>query len=31
MYDDVRNIIPTFSEDQVMYPFVQKVKEYLMQ
>lgn len=31
MYDDVRAIIPTFTEDQVMYPFVQKVKEYLMQ
>jgi histidine ammonia-lyase len=30
MYDDIRVIIPTFKEDQVMYPFVQKVKEYLM-
>jgi histidine ammonia-lyase len=30
MYDDVRKIIPTFKEDQVMYSFVQKVKEYLM-
>ncbi|MFD2943547.1 HAL/PAL/TAL family ammonia-lyase [Flavobacterium notoginsengisoli] len=29
-YDDVRNIIPTFKEDQVMYPFVQKVKDYLI-
>lgn len=30
MYDEVRNIIPEFKQDQVMYPFVQKVKEYLM-
>lgn len=29
IYNDVRNIIPTFSNDQVMYPFVQQVKEYL--
>ena len=30
MYDDVRKIIPIFKEDQVMYPFVQKVKDYLI-
>ncbi|MCG2610976.1 aromatic amino acid ammonia-lyase [Flavobacterium sp. SM15] len=30
MYDEVRNIIPEFKQDQVMYPFVQKVKDYLM-
>ena len=30
MYDEVRAIIPTFKEDQVMYPFVQKVKDYLI-
>lgn len=30
MYEDIRTIIPTFKEDQVMYPFVQKVKDYLM-
>ena len=30
MYDDVRKIIPEFKEDQVMYPFVQMVKDYLM-
>ncbi|SEN65090.1 histidine ammonia-lyase [Flavobacterium sp. CF108] len=29
-YDDVRTIIPTFKEDQVMYPFVQGVKDYLI-
>jgi len=29
-YDDVRNIIPEFKEDMVMYPFVQKVKDYLI-
>ena len=31
MYDDVRKIIPTFKEDQVMYPFIQKVKTYMME
>lgn len=30
IYDDIRIIIPEFKEDQVMYPFVQKVKEYLI-
>ena len=30
IYDDVRAIIPTFKDDQVMYPFVQKVKDYLI-
>lgn len=30
LYDEVRAIIPTFEQDQVMYPFVQKVKAYLM-
>lgn len=30
IFDDVRAIIPIFKEDQVMYPFVQKVKEYLI-
>jgi histidine ammonia-lyase len=30
MYDDIRLIIPVFKEDQVMYPYIQKVKEYLM-
>ena len=31
IYDDVRKIIPTFKEDQVMYPFIQKVKEYMIE
>ncbi len=31
MYDDVRAIIPTFKEDQVMYPYIQKVKDYLIE
>ena len=31
MYDDIRTIVPEFKEDQIMYPIVQKVKEYLMQ
>ena len=30
MYDDIRNIIPAFSEDQVMYPYVEQVKQYLI-
>jgi len=30
IYTDIRAIIPTFMEDQVMYPFVQKVKDYLI-
>ena len=29
-YDDVRKIIPVFKEDMVMYPFVQQVKDYLI-
>ncbi|MBC5833696.1 aromatic amino acid lyase [Flavobacterium sp. F372] len=30
MYDDIRAIVPKFKEDQIMYPIVQKVKDYLM-
>lgn len=30
MYDEVRALVPEFKEDQVMYPFVQKVKSYLI-
>lgn len=30
MYDDIRKIIPTFTEDQAMYPYVQKVKNHLI-
>lgn len=30
MYDEIRAIIPRFEQDQVMYPFVQKVKDYLI-
>ncbi|HEY0047487.1 MAG TPA: aromatic amino acid ammonia-lyase [Flavobacterium sp.] len=29
MYDEIRAIIPEFKNDQVMYPFVQKVKDHL--
>jgi histidine ammonia-lyase len=29
-YDDIRKIIPTFSQDQVMYPYVQQVKNHLI-
>jgi len=28
-YDEIRAIVPLFKEDQVMYPFVQKVKDHL--
>ena len=30
MYDDIRDLVPAFKEDLVMYPFVQKVKDYLI-
>lgn len=30
MYDDIRAIIPKFDKDLVFYPYVQKVKEYLI-
>ncbi len=30
MYDDIRKIVPKFTEDQIMYPIVQKVKDYLI-
>ncbi len=30
IYDDIRQIIPTFEEDLVMYPYIQKVKDYLI-
>lgn len=29
LYDEIRAIVPAFKEDLVMYPFVEKVKEYL--
>ncbi|QQV02820.1 MULTISPECIES: histidine ammonia-lyase [Chryseobacterium] len=29
LYDEVREIIPVFSDDMIMYPYVQKVKDYL--
>ena len=31
IYNAVRRIIPTFKEDQVMYPYVQQVKDFLME
>lgn len=30
MYDEIRAIVPVFKEDVVMYPFVNRVKEFLM-
>ena len=29
MYNELRAIVPVFTEDMVMYPYVQKVKEFL--
>ncbi|MDP9957033.1 histidine ammonia-lyase [Epilithonimonas hungarica] len=29
LYDEVRKIIPAFSDDMVMYPYLEKVKTYL--
>lgn len=30
MYDQIRDIVPIFKEDVVLYPFVKRVKEFLM-
>ncbi|TYA73938.1 HAL/PAL/TAL family ammonia-lyase [Seonamhaeicola marinus] len=30
MYNDLRNIVPKFTEDIVMYPYVNKVKEFII-
>jgi histidine ammonia-lyase len=30
MYDEIRSIVPVFKEDVAMYPYVNKVKEFLM-
>ena len=30
MYDEIRAIVPVFIEDVAMYPFVNSVKEFLM-
>lgn len=29
LYDEIRDIVPVFAEDMVMYPYVNKVKEFL--
>lgn len=29
LYDDIRQLVPIFSDDMVMYPYLQKVKDYL--
>ncbi|SFN18676.1 histidine ammonia-lyase [Paenimyroides ummariense] len=29
LYEEIRNIVPVFAEDMVMYPYVNKVKEFL--
>lgn len=29
VYNDIRQLVPAFSEDPVMYPYVNKVKEYI--
>ncbi|WP_033960390.1 HAL/PAL/TAL family ammonia-lyase [Psychroserpens jangbogonensis] len=30
MYDDIRQIVPKFKEDIIMYPYVNKVKDYII-
>lgn len=30
MYDDIRNIVPIFTEDVIMYPYVNKVKDFIL-
>jgi histidine ammonia-lyase len=30
MYDDIRKIVPIFTKDVVMYPYVNKVKDYII-
>tara|TARA_R110002051_G_scaffold324635_1_gene422826 strand:+ start:18996 stop:20525 length:1530 start_codon:yes stop_codon:yes gene_type:complete len=30
MYNEIRNLVPIFTNDVVMYPYVNKVKEYLI-
>ncbi len=30
LYSEIRNIIPIFKEDMIMYPYVNKVKQYIM-
>ena len=30
MYDEIRNLVPIFTEDVIMYPYVNKVKEFIM-
>lgn len=30
LYEQIREIVPIFKEDMVMYPYVNKVKEYIM-
>jgi histidine ammonia-lyase len=29
LYDEIRKIIPAFSNDMVMYPYLEEVKKYL--
>jgi len=31
LYDEIRKIIPAFSDDMVMYPYLEEVKKYLKQ
>lgn len=30
VYDQIRNLVPTFTEDVVMYPYVNKIKEFII-
>lgn len=31
IYEEIREIIPAFSEDMIMYPYIEKVKNHLME
>ncbi|AND65371.1 histidine ammonia-lyase [Flavobacterium covae] len=30
-YDQVRTVVPPFKDDMIMYPYIQQIKDYLMQ
>ena len=30
MYDEIRELVPIFTEDVIMYPYVNKVKDYII-
>ena len=30
MYDEIRNLVPIFTEDVIMYPYVNLVKDFII-